>query len=46
MLLAVGYTLLLAWNRGEKIEGEAPGDARVHTPALDRTVAGGESVAS
>jgi predicted PurR-regulated permease PerM len=33
VLLAVGYTLLLAWNRGEKIEGEAlPADA-VSTPA-------------
>lgn len=24
VLLAVGYTLLLAWNRGEKLEGDAP----------------------
>ena len=27
VLLAVGYTLLLAWNRGEKIDGEAHADA-------------------
>ncbi len=31
VLLAVGYTLLLAWNRGEKIDGPPP---RVETPAV------------
>lgn len=31
VLLAVGFTLLLAWNRGEEIEGEAI--ARVPAPA-------------
>ncbi len=28
VLLAVGYTLLLAWNRGEKLDGEMPVHAK------------------
>ncbi len=32
VLLAVGFTLLLAWNRGEKIEGEAHGVVAAGAP--------------
>lgn len=37
VLLAVGYTLLLAWNRGERIEGENATDAPAAEVAIDRS---------
>ena len=37
VLLAVGYTLLLAWNRGERIEGENATDAPAAEVAVDRS---------
>ena len=37
VLLAVGYTLLLAWNRGERIEGEGGAEVASADITIDRS---------
>jgi predicted PurR-regulated permease PerM len=42
VLLAVGFTLLLAWNSGERIEGEGPQATHAHALAVAAVPAPGD----